>query len=191
MSPFDSSAEHFRIGILTDPVLQVGLIIAYVYVVCLIIAFFVRIAIRWVVDFAGLEQFSLAEKHDCTRARHCRVPCLAAVRAHQAGAYSAGKMGGDVCVAGRQLAALPAAGAAHFAGDYDLCRRPRCCGYSAANFYAVPGHDLARQDSTIAEYRSNSIVIRTATSKKRPRHSRRGSDTPVRWDYGETTELSS
>ena len=37
--------------------LQVGLIIAYVYVVCLIIAFFVRIAIRWVVDFAGWSNF--------------------------------------------------------------------------------------------------------------------------------------
>jgi hypothetical protein len=50
-------SEHFRIGILTDPVLQVGLIIAYVYVVCLVIAFFVRIAIGWVVDFVGWSNF--------------------------------------------------------------------------------------------------------------------------------------
>jgi hypothetical protein len=50
-------SEHFRIGILTDPVLQVGLIIAYVYVVCLVIAFFIRIAIRGVVDFVGRSNF--------------------------------------------------------------------------------------------------------------------------------------
>jgi hypothetical protein len=50
-------SEHFRIGILTDPVLQVGLIIAYVYVVCLVIAFFIRIAIRGMVDFIGWSNF--------------------------------------------------------------------------------------------------------------------------------------
>jgi hypothetical protein len=50
-------SEHFRIGILTDPVLQVGLIIAYVYVVCLVVAFFVRIAFRWLVDFIGWSNF--------------------------------------------------------------------------------------------------------------------------------------
>jgi hypothetical protein len=50
-------SEHFRIGILTDPVLQVGLIIAYVYVVCVVIAFFVRIAIRLAVDFVGWSNF--------------------------------------------------------------------------------------------------------------------------------------
>jgi hypothetical protein len=52
-----SFSEHFRIGILTDPVLQVGLIIAYVYVVCLIVAFFVRIAFRWLVDVVGWSNF--------------------------------------------------------------------------------------------------------------------------------------
>lgn len=30
-------SEYFRIGILTDPVLQVGVMIAYVYMVCLLI----------------------------------------------------------------------------------------------------------------------------------------------------------
>ena len=50
-------SEHFRIGILTDPVLQVGLIIAYVYVVCLVIAFFVRIAFRRLMDFIGRNNF--------------------------------------------------------------------------------------------------------------------------------------
>jgi hypothetical protein len=47
-------AEHFRVGILTDPVLQVGLIIAYVYLICLVIVFLLRIAIRRIVDFVGL-----------------------------------------------------------------------------------------------------------------------------------------
>jgi hypothetical protein len=50
-------SEHFRVGILTDPVLQVGLIIAYVYVVCLIIAFFVRLAARRIVDLVGWSNF--------------------------------------------------------------------------------------------------------------------------------------
>lgn len=50
-------AEHFRIGILTDPVLQVGLIIVYVYVVCLIIALFARFVLRMLVDFAGQSNF--------------------------------------------------------------------------------------------------------------------------------------
>ena len=30
-------SKYFRVGILTDPVLQVGLMIAYVYVVCLLV----------------------------------------------------------------------------------------------------------------------------------------------------------
>jgi len=50
-------AEHFRVGILTDPVLQVGLIVFYVYLVCLIIAFFVRIAFRRLVDLIGWSNF--------------------------------------------------------------------------------------------------------------------------------------
>ena len=50
-------AEHFRIGILTDPVLQVGLIIAYVYIVCLIVAFIIRGVFRRAVDLIGRSNF--------------------------------------------------------------------------------------------------------------------------------------
>ena len=50
-------AEHFRVGILTDPVLQVGLIIVYVYLVCLIVVFLLRIVIRRVVDLIGWSNF--------------------------------------------------------------------------------------------------------------------------------------
>jgi hypothetical protein len=50
-------SEHFRIGILTDPVLQVGLIIVYVYVVCLVIAFLAGIVFRKLVDFVGRSNF--------------------------------------------------------------------------------------------------------------------------------------
>jgi small-conductance mechanosensitive channel len=50
-------SEHFRVGILTDPVLQVGLIIAYVYIVCLIVAFIVRALFRRVVDLIGRSNF--------------------------------------------------------------------------------------------------------------------------------------
>ena len=50
-------AEHFRVGLLTDPVLQVGLIVFYVYLVCFILAFLARIAIRWLVDLIGWSNF--------------------------------------------------------------------------------------------------------------------------------------
>jgi hypothetical protein len=50
-------SEHFRVGILTDPVLQVGLIIAYVYVVCLIVALIVRALFRRLVDLIGRSNF--------------------------------------------------------------------------------------------------------------------------------------
>ncbi len=50
-------SEHFRVGILTDPVLQVGLMIAYVYLVCLLILFLLRIAIRAMVDLVGWSNF--------------------------------------------------------------------------------------------------------------------------------------
>jgi hypothetical protein len=50
-------SQHFRVGMLTDPVLQVGLIIAYVYVVCLIIVFALRVAIRRAVDLIGWSNF--------------------------------------------------------------------------------------------------------------------------------------
>lgn len=43
----------FRVGILTDPVLQVGLIIFYVYLVCLIVAFLLRLAIARAIDLIG------------------------------------------------------------------------------------------------------------------------------------------
>jgi hypothetical protein len=50
-------AEYFRIGILTDPVLQVGVMIAYVYVVCLLIFSLLRVVVRWLVDLAGWSNF--------------------------------------------------------------------------------------------------------------------------------------
>ncbi|MFY9694673.1 MAG: hypothetical protein WA776_04040 [Xanthobacteraceae bacterium] len=50
-------AEYFRIGILTDPVLQVGVMIAYVYVVCLLIYSLLRVFVRWLVDLAGWSNF--------------------------------------------------------------------------------------------------------------------------------------
>jgi hypothetical protein len=50
-------AEYFRIGILTDPVLQVGVMIAYVYVVCLLIYSLMRVIVRWLIDLAGWSNF--------------------------------------------------------------------------------------------------------------------------------------
>ena len=50
-------AEHFRVGILTDPVLHVGLIVFYVYLLCLIIAFVARIIIGRLVDLIGWSNF--------------------------------------------------------------------------------------------------------------------------------------
>jgi len=50
-------SDYFRVGILTDPVLQVGLMIAYVYVICLLIFFLLRIAIRAAVDLVGWSNF--------------------------------------------------------------------------------------------------------------------------------------
>ncbi len=50
-------AGLFRVGILTDPVLQVGLIIAYVYLVCLFVAFILRAVMRGIVDLAGRHNF--------------------------------------------------------------------------------------------------------------------------------------
>jgi hypothetical protein len=46
-------SDWFRVGILTDPVLQVGLMIAYVYVVCLVVFVLLRLALRVIVDFIG------------------------------------------------------------------------------------------------------------------------------------------
>lgn len=50
-------SEYFHVGILTDPVLQVGLMIAYVYVVCLFAYFVLRIVTRAVIDFVGWSNF--------------------------------------------------------------------------------------------------------------------------------------
>jgi len=50
-------SEYFRIGVLTDPVLQVGLMIAYVYVVCLVVFFLLRHAIRKTIDLIGWSNF--------------------------------------------------------------------------------------------------------------------------------------
>jgi hypothetical protein len=51
-------AEHFfRVGILTDPVLEVGLIIAYVYIVCLFIVLILRAVMRGGVEAAGRNNF--------------------------------------------------------------------------------------------------------------------------------------
>jgi hypothetical protein len=50
-------SEYFRVGILTDPVLQVGLMIAYVYIVCLLVFFLLRIVIRKLIDLVGWSNF--------------------------------------------------------------------------------------------------------------------------------------
>jgi hypothetical protein len=50
-------SDYFRVGILTDPVLQVALMIAYVYVVCLLIFFLLRHAIRKTIDLIGWSNF--------------------------------------------------------------------------------------------------------------------------------------
>lgn len=50
-------SEYFRIGILTDPVLQVGVMIAYVYMVCLVIFSLLRVIVRSLLDLAGWSNF--------------------------------------------------------------------------------------------------------------------------------------
>ena len=50
-------SEYFHVGILTDPVLQVGLMIAYVYLVCLLIFFALRVAFRALIDLIGWSNF--------------------------------------------------------------------------------------------------------------------------------------
>ena len=50
-------SELFRVGILTDPVLQVGLMIVYVYVVCLLVFFLLRYVTRKTVDVVGRHNF--------------------------------------------------------------------------------------------------------------------------------------
>lgn len=95
-------SQFFRVGILTDPVLQVGLMIAYVYIICLSIFYLLGIALRAVVDHRWMEQFFVAKKDDCPGTRHCGLPRMGTVGEDQAGDHIAGKMGRDVCVARQQ-----------------------------------------------------------------------------------------
>ena len=50
-------SRYFRVGILTDPVLQVGLMIAYVYIVCLVAFFLLRLATAFIIDLIGSSNF--------------------------------------------------------------------------------------------------------------------------------------
>jgi len=50
-------SQYFRVGVLADPVLQVGVMIAYVYIVCLIVFYLLRIVIRAIVDVVGWSNF--------------------------------------------------------------------------------------------------------------------------------------
>lgn len=50
-------SDFFRVGILTDPMLQAALTIAYVYVFCLVVFFLLRHATRKTVDVAGRHNF--------------------------------------------------------------------------------------------------------------------------------------
>jgi hypothetical protein len=50
-------SDYFRVGILTDPVLQVALMIAYVYVVCLALFFLLRHLVRKTIDLIGWSNF--------------------------------------------------------------------------------------------------------------------------------------
>lgn len=50
-------SELFRVGLLTDPVLQVGLMIAYVYIACLLLVLLLRVAAGAIVDRMGRSNF--------------------------------------------------------------------------------------------------------------------------------------
>jgi hypothetical protein len=50
-------SDFFRVGILTDPVLQVAIMIAYVYAICLLIFYLLRLAIRALIDLTGRNNF--------------------------------------------------------------------------------------------------------------------------------------
>jgi hypothetical protein len=50
-------SDYFRVGVLTDPLLQVALEIAYVYLVCLLIFFLLRHATRKTIDVVGRSNF--------------------------------------------------------------------------------------------------------------------------------------
>ena len=45
--------QYFRVGILTDPVLQVGMMIAYVYIICQFAFFLLRLVIALIIDLIG------------------------------------------------------------------------------------------------------------------------------------------
>ena len=50
-------SQYVRVGILTDPVLQVGLMIAYVYIVCLVTFFLLCLATAFIIDLIGSSNF--------------------------------------------------------------------------------------------------------------------------------------
>lgn len=50
-------AKLFRVGVLGDPLLQFGFIIAYVYLICLFVVLILRAVIRGAVDVAGRNNF--------------------------------------------------------------------------------------------------------------------------------------
>jgi len=50
-------SDFFRVGILTDPVLQAGLTIAYVYFVCLLIFHLLRVLFGLLLDLVGWSNF--------------------------------------------------------------------------------------------------------------------------------------
>ena len=50
-------SQYFRVGILTDPALQVGLMIAYVYIICVFAFFLLRLVIAFIIDLIGLSNF--------------------------------------------------------------------------------------------------------------------------------------
>ena len=49
--------QYFRVGILTDPVLQVGMMIAYVYIICQFAFFLLRLVIALIIDLIGSNNF--------------------------------------------------------------------------------------------------------------------------------------
>ena len=50
-------SQYFRVGILTDPALQVGLMIAFVYIICVFAFFLLRLVIAFIIALIGLSNF--------------------------------------------------------------------------------------------------------------------------------------
>ena len=50
-------SKYFRVGILTKPVLQVGLMIGYVYIICVFAFFLLRLVIAFIIDLIGSSNF--------------------------------------------------------------------------------------------------------------------------------------